>query len=284
MKKLYTKYITLLIFTFLFSTQSFAYDSLKTKHSTILTDFGSDIMIGLSDAGAFYTMPLHFDGKEWFYTAAITDGIVVSSTLDWNIKQKVSRNGASGYNHNFWDIPTVYGDVFYPATASGMVYAIGLFTRNDKIRITGRLLIEAMCIAGVTTTAVKMISGRDRPFYRNDQNWFKLFQTKNEHLSFPSGHATVAFAVSSVLAEYFDNNYLRVGLYGFAALTAYARVRNNQHWFSDVITGGLIGFASGYFVVHREKDREESKYIKSTGGKGISIYPGLSGVSIVWRW
>lgn len=270
------------LFCTLFYIHSNVYclDSLKTRHTTILQDLGNDIVTGLQDAGNYYTSPLRFNSSAWFYTGMLIDGIAVSTTLDYNIKQKASRNNVTSYNHDFWDIPTAYGDVIYPASASGIIYAFGLFTRNDKIRVTGRLLIEALGIAGVSVTTLKFITGRDRPFYRNDPYWFKAFQTKNEHLSFSSGHAAVAFAVSSVLAERFDNNYLRVGLYGFAALTAYARIHNNQHWFSDVVLGSLIGFSSGYFVVHREQDRNENK----TKNGGFSIYPSLNGLGVVWKF
>jgi hypothetical protein len=64
-------------------------------------------------------------------------------------------------------------------------------------------------------------------------------------------------------------------LYGFAKLTDCDRIANDKHWLSDVLTGGLLGFGSGYYIVHREDEKG-----KKTGG--FSFYPSLNGLIFVW--
>lgn len=67
--------------------------------------------------------------------------------------------------------------------------------------------------------------------------------------SFPSGHSSGAFAMAS-----FADHELRrfgfsepwqaaasTGLYGTAALTAWARVEADRHWASDVLAGAALG-------------------------------------------
>ena len=59
--------------------------------------------------------------------------------------------------------------------------------------------------------------------------------------SFPSGHATVAFACATVLALAVPR--LRWWLYALAALIAFSRVYVGVHYPGDVLVGALLGVA-----------------------------------------
>ena len=260
-------------------TDVYASDSLKTN-KTIWQNLGGDIVTSLKDAGAYVTSPLRFSGRDWLYTGGIVATIGVVMATDKEVRQRLGRNTTSSTNRDFWDVPTYYGNALYAGVFSAAFYTTGLFSGNDWIRTTGRLLIEGLAFAGSVDVIVKYITGRQRPYASESQWNYKWFQTNNDNQSFPSGHSTVAFAVSTVLAERIDNNIARAGLYGLAGLTAIARVVNNQHWLSDVVSGGLLGFCSGYFVVHREQEREKG----TTGATHFSIYPSLNGLSAAWSF
>jgi membrane-associated phospholipid phosphatase len=282
---------TFIILTFVtpFSICSDAYasDSLQTherrspqRDKTVWQKIGNDIVLTLNDAGNYFTSPLRFSGKDWLYIAGFAgvEGVIMAT--DKEMKNRLGRNTTSSINHDFWDIPTDYGNALYVGALCGAFYATGLFTSNDWIRVTGRMLLEGLAFAGTVDITVKYIAGRQRP-YTTDNQWnFLWFQTNNDFQSFPSGHSPVAFVVSTVLAERIDNNLVRAGLYGFAGLTALARVVNNQHWLSDVVAGSLLGFCTGYFVVHREDQREHG----TKGGTGLSFYPSLSGFHAVYNF
>ncbi|MCY7363437.1 MAG: phosphatase PAP2 family protein, partial [Ignavibacteria bacterium] len=100
-------------------------------------------------------------------------------------------------------------------------------------------------------------------------------------LSFPSGHTTVAFAVSAVLAERINTWWARVGLYSLAAATAYSRIYDNKHWLSDVVLGSIIGFGSGYFTVHRENERGKKK---TNISDKMNFNFSLSGINLVYKF
>jgi membrane-associated phospholipid phosphatase len=209
-------------------------------------------------------------------------------TGDKEFKRVFSGKGRTTYNHDILDGPTVYGFVQYPSIAAGALYLTGLFARQDWMRVTGRLWMEGLAYSGITVMGLRYITGRYRPSYSDDPWKYTWFQPKGDTESFPSGHTVVAFATSTVLAERIDSWWARVILYSVAALTGYTRIRNSQHWFSDVFVGALLGFGSGYYVVHREKERNtesmEDKKGKKGGERGLSIYPSFNGIGLIYRF
>lgn len=284
-------------FIVFYFNNTLASDSTHTQRNTIWQDIGNDFMIGLNDAGGYITLPLHTTGKQWFFTVGIIDALVISSTTDAALKEKVNSKTKNDYNHNFWDVPTFYGEPIFDAILSGGVYLTGLFAKNNSVRTTGRMLIESIALATAADLLLRYTAGRYRPYLTDNQYKFKLFQTSDDHISLPSGHTTLAFAVSTVLAERIDNAYARIGLYTFAGLNACARVANNKHWLSDVLTGGILGFGTGWFVVHSPtltpegEGKKLQSYLpykrlnkKGKNDSGLSIYPSLNGLNLVWKW
>lgn len=66
--------------------------------------------------------------------------------------------------------------------------------------------------------------------------------------SMPSGHTTAAFAIATSLADDIHNVPVQVALYTFAFGTAYSRINDNRHWFSDTVAGALLGITSAKLV------------------------------------
>ena len=69
--------------------------------------------------------------------------------------------------------------------------------------------------------------------------------------SFPSGHASQAFAVATAIAENYPVWWVQTLCYGGAGLVGYARIEQNDHYASDVVAGSLLGWAVARAVVHR---------------------------------
>ncbi|MBR0047876.1 MAG: phosphatase PAP2 family protein [Prevotella sp.] len=67
----------------------------------------------------------------------------------------------------------------------------------------------------------------------------------SDQRSFPSGHATFAFAGATALHKEFGHlsPWVSVGGYTVAVLTAADRVRRDRHHWYDVCAGATIGFA-----------------------------------------
>lgn len=120
------------------------------------------------------------------------------------------------------------------------LYFGGLFLKKFKIRDTGLLIGEAYIFSGLITIIFKSITGRYRPYtHHGDFTFYGWNPTDNDMFSFFSGHATVAFALSAVLASTTKNIYLKSFYYALAVLTCLSRIYHEQHWFSDVIAGAI---------------------------------------------
>jgi membrane-associated phospholipid phosphatase len=102
-------------------------------------------------------------------------------------------------------------------------------------------VFAGVAVAGLTTDLVKALLGRFRPklFFRDGSYGFDFLHTRADYVSFPSGHATTAFALATALTLLWPRPaaaYVAVAL----AIAA-SRVLSNAHWLSDVLAGGLVG-------------------------------------------
>ncbi len=225
------------------------------------------------DAGEIFLAPLHFDERGWLTTVAVVGGTAILFPLDESSRRAAQRSQFS-WGNNLSEIGTQYGREIYGLALSGGLYVGGLAFNDREVRQTGVMLFESIAFAGITTTVLKTIIGRSRPYVEEGAYRFRGLQFQNEHLSIPSGHATVAFSVSSVLAGRIKNTYATIGLYSLATLTAFSRVYQDEHWLSDTFLGAAIGTAVGMAVVSLHEERASRS--------SIHLAPMLNGVKLTY--
>jgi PAP2 superfamily protein len=109
---------------------------------------------------------------------------------------------------------------------------------------------DAMALGVITSESMKRIFSRSRPSQAASANdWFQ----GSGHRSFPSGEVMeVTTAVTPFIFEYANDNPAVWSLALLPAYDAFARVRNQAHWQTDVLASLAIGTGIGYYAHLRQ--------------------------------
>ncbi len=172
-----------------------------------------------------------------------------------------------------WDI-ALFRSINAYAGHGGILDALGIFGASFLLPLMGVLLIPASImgkrpageswwniiikagIAGVLGYAIRfviaLIHFRSRPF-ASLPDVHLLIQKSSQESSFPSGHATAAFAIAFTLYRY-DRAWGSAFLI-IAGIISISRVFVGVHFVSDVIAGAVVGFFSAWVV--GDIDRKE---------------------------
>lgn len=124
-----------------------------------------------------------------------------------------------------------------------LLVLVGLFWMNRRRGLLG-ILVLALTIAASDQTSAKLL----KPIFQRQRPSVVLadaqpmFGVRGSY-SFPSVHATNAFASAIVLDAVFPG--ARAALLVLAALVSYSRIYVGDHWPSDVLAGALLGTLIG---------------------------------------
>ena len=129
-----------------------------------------------------------------------------------------------------------------------------LMINNKKLLITAVL---SSIIAFASKHLISLFYFRPRPFIDHDVNLIVNHLTDS---SFPSNHAAVSFALATSIFLY--NRKLGTISFVIAGLIAVSRVFVGVHYFSDIITGALIGAVSAYLSFYLIKHLSRKKGLK----------------------
>jgi membrane-associated phospholipid phosphatase len=139
--------------------------------------------------------------------------------------------------------------------------AAGLFLGFDTHESYKHSLVffKAVSYNFVVTELIKNITDRKRPDNSDDRSFF-------------SGHTSTSFVtstflymeISELLNENIHNKTVRTSLkaasfgalYGWAGYVGYSRMRDNKHYFSDVLTGAAVGTLIGMYFYNVYFDDE----------------------------
>ena len=73
----------------------------------------------------------------------------------------------------------------------------------------------------------------------------------------PSGHALKAFATMTVVVKRYPHWWVQLPAYSIACGVAVQRIDSRNHWVSDVVLGGIIGYLVARMLVDHG-DRKQS--------------------------
>lgn len=130
------------------------------------------------------------------------------------------------------------------------VLGVGILQKDSSLTSKGILMVEALCVNAFTTTALKQVIKRDRPFVTYP---YLDKQAEAGSYSFPSGHTSSAFALATSLSLAFPKWYVIAPSYVYACAAGYSRMHLGVHYPSDVLAGAIVGAGSAFLSNYLQK-------------------------------
>ncbi|RMH69583.1 MAG: phosphatase PAP2 family protein [Bacteroidetes bacterium] len=209
----------------------------------------------VQDAGALVTS---VPTRRSLYVLGVGAGLAALSYYDQPLTARAARIQDQGFIVAVEEV----GNVKYIRPAAVGLFAGSLLVGSERFQDAAYTSLQAVLFANAITNTLKFVFGRVRPRYADGPMDFQPF---SGNTSFPSGHATTAFAFLTPWLMYYPG----VGTYGLllvAGGTAFSRLATNVHWMTDVLAGSTIGFTTGYFLAQRHQRRNPRLRVSPTFG------------------
>jgi membrane-associated phospholipid phosphatase len=154
----------------------------------------------------------------------------VSRALDDHVRRAVAKPGT-----RFGRIMDKAGGALATSLFVGGLFIAGQVAHDQRFRDMTYDMAGASLVSAGLTAALKFTVRRTRP---NGEN----------RRSFPSGHASSAFALASVAEQHYG---WKAGAPAYAAAVAIgaSRIVEDKHYLSDVVAGATVGYLAGTTTV-----------------------------------
>ena len=219
--------------------------SKPNAHASVAGDAKRGFQGFLSDQKRIWTCPAHLkiSDAEWLVPAGgISTGLFVT---DATTSHELTRHSHVPASATFSDLGL---GLFLGA--SSLMYLGGRQFSDEHMRETGLLSAQAAADTFVLTDVLKYGLRRERPDVdRGQGNFFQPGGT-----SFPSEHASISFAIATVIAHEYPGWFSQFASYGLATAVSVARVTGDKHFPSDVFIGGTMGYLIGRSVYRNHHD------------------------------
>ena len=201
----------------------------------------------VADQKAIWTSPLHLhalhqEDKNWLVPSGIgTLGLVAT---DQDIMRHFGRSPRADSNRF-----SNYG-LAAMAGSGASLYLRGATANDGHSRETGLLAEEAAGNAVIVGEAMKLA------FQRPPPNAAHAGSFGAGGTSFPSEHSLAAWSIASVIVHEYPGPFTKLLAYGAASGIGLSRVEARQHFPSDVVAGGALGYLIGQEVYRAHHDPE----------------------------
>jgi membrane-associated phospholipid phosphatase len=180
-----------------------------------------------------FTRPANWKKKDFATLGIMVLGSVAMSSIDDEVNTFFARQEPN--------VPKVVKDFgwyvgnpqnYFVATAG--IYGYGLFTKNEKVRKTGVLIIASSFTSGLLQSIGKNAIGRARPTSGFTSATFDPFSKESGFHSFPSGHTVLSITMSHSIAKQFENPWTKATIYTLGSIAPISRLLDGAHWLTDI--------------------------------------------------
>lgn len=208
----------------------------------------------------FIKQPFEWEKKDWIKFSAVSIGTILIMNIDQPVRDEYLKN-RSYYKSFPIEFGRKWGEIYTTVIFGGTFGLYGIIQDDNSTKRIGYEIFQTAFYSGIITQFLKISIGRARPFTNNGSNFYKPFTFFNDDFhSLPSGHTTLAFALSTILSENAESRFLKIAAFIPAVLTAVSRVYQDNHWTSDVFLGAAVGYFVGEWVhkIHNENNFSSS--------------------------
>ncbi|HEX3068359.1 MAG TPA: phosphatase PAP2 family protein [Thermoanaerobaculia bacterium] len=236
------------LIVFLVSPVAYADDACGSKVACAATAVKHEVVRYVRDAKSVATAPLHWDRQAWERFGEGTAAVVALYAVDKQTSNQFAEQRSSTTDQ-FAKTLTPFGG-HRALEISALMILTGAGIHDDALRDAGRDSLQSeFFAAGIITPLLKNAFGRARPIQNEGSHSFHPFDKNFD--SFPSGHATNAFAFATAVAGHYDGWIVPTIVYTLASGIAVSRVNDHVHFPSDVVAGALIGHAVAKGILAR---------------------------------
>jgi membrane-associated phospholipid phosphatase len=162
---------------------------------------------------------------------------------------------------------TIGGSAVLPVV--GAFFVAGRFAPQGRFRSASYDFAQAAIVNGAYTGLFKHSVKRERP-------------DGSDHLSFPSGHTSTAFALATVASHHYGWK-AGVPAYVLASGIGLSRIEGNRHHLSDVLAGATLGLIVGRTVT-RVNDERPARSSRLAVGPASDLHGAGVGLSLSLSW
>jgi membrane-associated phospholipid phosphatase len=227
------------------------------------------------DQKGILTSPFRLRKKDLVWLTPLAAATAAAFAFDHSAMERISTDPSRV--NDFQTASNVTG-IYVPVAAAGAALLGGTIRHDEHLRETGTLAMTAMIDTQLLTTFMKFGVQRARPGAAgpapNAGAFWVNGKISSGSDSFPSGHTANAFAVAHVIADEYPGWKVKLAVYGLAAATGFERVAGREHFPSDALVGGALGYLVGGYVFnhHSTRSKTQVSFASYIGhGAGISL-------------
>jgi membrane-associated phospholipid phosphatase len=192
-----------------------------------------------------------------FFLLFIASASIIAQNTDIDILKDINLNRNKKLDNSFIIVSQSMVPVSIGVPLG--VYCAGLIKHDSALKNKGAYITASLFVTGGITFALKYSINRPRPFVTYP--FIEQRIAVGSH-SFPSGHASDAFALATSTSIAFPKWYVIAPTYLWACAVSYSRMHLGVHYPSDILTGAIIGAGSSYLCYMANKWLHERKHSK----------------------
>jgi membrane-associated phospholipid phosphatase len=189
-------------------------------------------------------------------------GVAKAQSFDYSLLKSwnIDRSRGSDPTYQFFSDKN---NIFIVGLPAGVAIA-GFLKHDDDLKKAALNAGISLGVSSVITWGLKYGINRERPFVKYP-DVVKL--SSGGSPSFPSGHASSAFAVATSISISYPKWYVIAPCYLWASGVAVSRVALGVHYPTDVLAGAVVGAGSAFLTDKANKWLHRRK----SGGHPVSL-------------